>query len=146
MARRDVRTLRDTAAAASSEGKHRKALECYLELEQLEPQSPDWAKRAAETYRRLGKNREAIAAYDRAVDRYVQSGFLVQAIAVCKVILQIDPGHEGTKQRLSQISQQVGKQRFERARELLAKLVGKLGEDDPEVTRIRTLLDFMEGD
>ncbi|MBZ0231261.1 MAG: cyclic nucleotide-binding domain-containing protein [Deltaproteobacteria bacterium] len=106
MARRDVRTLRDAAATASGEGKHRKALEYYLELEQLEPASPDWAKRAAETYRRLGKNREAIAAYDRAVDRYTQSGFLVQAIAVCKVILQIDPGHEATKHRLATITQQ----------------------------------------
>jgi cAMP-dependent protein kinase regulator len=106
MARRDVRTLRDAAAQAASEGKHRKALEFYLELEQAEPSSPDWAKRAAETYRRLGKNRESIAAYDRAVDRFVQSGFMVQAIAVCKVILQIDPGHEATKHRLATITQQ----------------------------------------
>lgn len=106
MARRDVRTLKDAAAAASTEGKHRKALEHYLELEQLEPQDPNWAKRAGETYRRLGKNREAIAAYDRAVERFVQSGFLVQALAVCKVILQIDPGHEATKQRLATIAQQ----------------------------------------
>ena len=29
---------------------------------------------------------------------------------------------------------------------LLAQLVERLGEDDPEVTRIRTLLDFMEGE
>jgi hypothetical protein len=29
---------------------------------------------------------------------------------------------------------------------LLSTLVRKLGEDDPEVTRIRTLLDFMEGE
>jgi cAMP-dependent protein kinase regulator len=106
MARRDARTLRDAAATASSEGKHRKALEYYLELEQLEPSEPNWAKRAGETYRRLNKNREAIAAYDRAVERYVQGGFLVQAIAVCKVILGIDPGHEATKHRLASISQQ----------------------------------------
>lgn len=106
MARRDARTLRDAASAAAAEGKHRKALECYLELERLEPADPSWPKRAAETYRRLGKNREALAAYDRTVDRFVQSGFLVQAIAVCKVILQLDPQHEATKQRLATITQQ----------------------------------------
>ncbi|MBE7454205.1 MAG: cyclic nucleotide-binding domain-containing protein [Kofleriaceae bacterium] len=104
MARRDARTLRDAASAAAAEGKHRKALECYLELERLEPADPSWPKRAAETYRRLGKNREALAAYDRTVDRFVQSGFLVQAIAVCKVILQLDPQHEATKQRLATIT------------------------------------------
>ena len=38
-----------------------------------------------------------------------------------------------------------GRQRFEKARVLLARLVERLGEDDPEVTRVRTLLDFMEG-
>jgi cAMP-dependent protein kinase regulator len=106
VARRDIRTLRDAASAAASEGKHRKALECYLELEQLEPGEPNWPKRAAETYRRLNKNREAIAAYDRAADRYVQGGFLVQAIAVCKIILQIDPTHEATKSRLASITEQ----------------------------------------
>ena len=47
---------------------------------------------------------------------------------------------------LSEVSQEVGKQRYEKARELLAQLVNRLGEDDPEVTRIRTLLDFMEGE
>lgn len=106
MARRDIRTLRDSAATAAAEGKYRKALECYLELEQLEPGEPNWPKRAAEVYRRLNKNREAIAAYDRAADRYVQGGFLVQAIAVCKIVLQIDPAHEQTKQRLGAITEQ----------------------------------------
>lgn len=106
MARRDSRSLRDEATTAASEGKHRKALECYLELERIEPAEPNWSKRVAETYRRLGRNREAIAAYDRAAERYVQNGFLVQAIAVCKVILQIDPGNEQTKHRLLTISEQ----------------------------------------
>jgi hypothetical protein len=41
--------------------------------------------------RRLNKHKDAVEAYARAVDRYAQSGFLVQAIAVCKVILQLEP-------------------------------------------------------
>ena len=106
MARRDARTVRDDAARASAEGKHRKAIECYLELEQLEPSEPNWSKRAAETYRRLDRGREAIAAYERAIDRYVQGGFLVQAIAVCKVILSLEPGNDGAKRRLASMSEQ----------------------------------------
>lgn len=106
MARRDARTVRDEAARASAEGKHRKAVEFYLELEQLEPSEPSWPKRAAETYRRLDRGREAIAAYERAIDRYVQGGFLVQAIAVCKVILSLEPGNDGAKRRLASISEQ----------------------------------------
>ena len=106
MARKDVRTLRDEAAEAASAGKHKRALECYLELEQREPSEPNWPKRAAEIYRRLGKQRDAVAAYDRAAERYAQTGFLVQAIAVSKIIQQIDPGHEPTRQRLASIADQ----------------------------------------
>jgi hypothetical protein len=39
----------------------------------------------------------------------------------------------------------IGGQHFDRAHVVLAQLVGQLGEDDPEVVRIQTLLDFVEG-
>ncbi|MBL8625588.1 MAG: cyclic nucleotide-binding domain-containing protein [Myxococcales bacterium] len=106
MARRDVRVVRDEAARAAAEGKHKRAIECYLELEALEPSEPNWPKRAAETYRRLDRQREAVAAYERAIERYVQGGFLVQAIAVCKVILSLEPGHDSAKMRLASMSEQ----------------------------------------
>lgn len=101
---RDARQLRDEAAAAVGSGKHKRALECYLELERLEPTDAQWPKRAGETYRRLGKPRDAVAAFERAAERYAQNGFLVQAIAVCKLILQIDPSHVETQQRLAAIN------------------------------------------
>jgi cAMP-dependent protein kinase regulator len=106
MARRDARALRDEVASAIDKGKFKRALECIRELEEIEPRDAAWPKRAAEVYRRLGKNREAIAAYERAADRYAQGGFLVQAIAVCKQILQLDPSHVDTLRRLSAITEQ----------------------------------------
>jgi CRP-like cAMP-binding protein len=105
---RDVRNLRAEASEAAAAGKHKKALAAYLELEQLEPRDANWSKRAAETYRRLGKDKDAIAAFTRAADRYAQSGFLVQAIAVCKLILQIDPKNDDALRRLAQMNEQVG--------------------------------------
>ena len=98
---KDVRQLRDEAGTASASGRHKRALECYTELEQLEPRDAQWPKRAAEAYRKLNKTRAAIDAFDRAADRYAQNGFMVQAIAVCKLILQIDPNHVATQQRLA---------------------------------------------
>lgn len=59
--------------------------------------------------------------------------------------MDADPRAEEVKSMLSQLSLEVGRQQFEVAHVLLARLVDRLGEDDPEVTRIRTLLDFMEG-
>ncbi|MGE5187286.1 MAG: cyclic nucleotide-binding domain-containing protein [Acidobacteriota bacterium] len=105
---RDLRKLREEANEATASGKYKRALSAYLELERLEPSDAQWSKRAAETYRRLGKERDAIDAYARAVDRYAQGGFLVQAIAVCKLILQIDPKNDEALRRISAINEQIG--------------------------------------
>ncbi|HEU0037068.1 MAG TPA: cyclic nucleotide-binding domain-containing protein [Kofleriaceae bacterium] len=105
---KDARTLREEAAQATASGKLKRALAAYLELERLEPRDAQWAKRAGETYRRLGNNKNAIEAFNRSVERYAQNGFLVQAIAVCKIILQIDPNHQDTLRRLSMMNEQIG--------------------------------------
>jgi CRP-like cAMP-binding protein len=105
---KDGRALREEAAAAIAAGKHKRALAAYLELERMESRDAQWAKRAGETYRRLGNNGKAIEAFERSAERYAQNGFLVQAIAVCKVILQIDPKHADTLRRLAEMNEQIG--------------------------------------
>ena len=105
---RDVRQLREEASEAAAAGKHKRALAAYLELERLEPRDAQWSKRAAETYRRLGKDKDAVGAYTRAADRYAQSGFLVQAIAVCKLILQIEPKNDDALRRIAYMNEQIG--------------------------------------
>jgi CRP-like cAMP-binding protein len=105
---KDVRALREEAAEATAAGKYKRALAAYLELERLEPRDAQWAKRAGETYKRLGNNKHAIEAFERSADRYAQNGFLVQAIAVCKLVLQIDPNHAEALRRLSQMNEQLG--------------------------------------
>ena len=72
--------------------------------------------------------------------------FGVDSSRILEEIMSADPRTQDVKELLSEISQEVGKQRYESARGLLNQLVGRLGEDDPEVTRIRTLLDFIEGE
>jgi predicted ATP-binding protein involved in virulence len=71
--------------------------------------------------------------------------FGVDSSRVLEEIMHADPRAQEVNQLLSELSQETGKQHFERARELLAALTARLGEDDPEVTRARTLLDFIEG-
>ncbi|MGE0868397.1 MAG: cyclic nucleotide-binding domain-containing protein [Kofleriaceae bacterium] len=106
---KDTRALREEAAAATAAGKFKRALAAYLELERLEPRDPQWSKRAGETYRRLNNNRMAIEAYSRSAERYAQGGFLVQAIAVCKLILQIDPHHADALRRVAQMNEEIGR-------------------------------------
>jgi CRP-like cAMP-binding protein len=105
---KDARALRQEAAEANAAGRYKRALAAYLELERIEPHDAQWAKRAGETYKRLGNYKNAIEAFERSAERYALNGFLVQAIAVCKLILQIQPEHADTLRRLSQMSEQVG--------------------------------------
>jgi CRP-like cAMP-binding protein len=105
---KDARVLREEAAAATAAGKYKRALAAYLELERVEPRDAQWAKRAAEALRKLGRDDEAITAYARAADRYAQNGFLVQAIAICKLVLQIRPGHPDTLRRLGTMTEDLG--------------------------------------
>ncbi len=93
MARKDVSALRDEAARAVERGKLKQALDLYAELEERQPADASWPKRIGEVHRRGGDGAAAVVAFDRAVDKYLGAGFLVQAIAVAKLILQIDGAH-----------------------------------------------------
>ena len=72
--------------------------------------------------------------------------FGVDSSRVLEEIMEANPRTMEVEDLLKKVSREVGEQQYEKARELLTQLVGRLGEDDPEITRIRTLLDFMEGE
>ena len=71
--------------------------------------------------------------------------FGVDSSRVLEEIMNVDPRTKAISELLARVSDEIGSQHFERARELLVELAANLGENDPEVTRARTLLDFMEG-
>lgn len=71
--------------------------------------------------------------------------FGMDSSQVLEEIMEADPRTHEIEGLLSQISEEIGQQQFASARSSLTTLVVRLGEDDPEVTRLRTLLDFVEG-
>ena len=71
--------------------------------------------------------------------------FGVDSSRVLEEIMEADPRTKEVQQLLTAISQAIGGQQFDHGRQLLGMLVEQLGETDPEVTRLRTLLDFVEG-
>ena len=72
--------------------------------------------------------------------------FGVDSSRVLEEIMDSPPRATEVDALLKKVSKEVSKQRYEHARQSLAQLIELLGEGDPEVTRIRTLLDFMEGE
>ena len=72
--------------------------------------------------------------------------FGVDSSRVLEEVMEADPRTENVQKLLTAVSNDIGRQRYDDARELLAQLIDLLGEGDPEVTRVATLLDFLEGE
>ena len=71
--------------------------------------------------------------------------FGVDSSRVLEEIMDANPRTGEIQELLGEISRAIGKQQYDRARKLVTRLSEQLGESDPEVTRLRTLLDFVEG-
>lgn len=89
----DLRKLKNEALEAAGKGNWRRAAWCYANLEKDEPAEPGWSLKLGESQRKLGNDDEAIKALGRAVNGYAKNGLILKAIAVCKIILSIDPSH-----------------------------------------------------
>lgn len=100
MGKMDAGKLRDKAAAATAKGKHKKALGLYEKLSGLEPDNGMWSRKEGEMHRHLGDDTAAIASFERASERYAARGFVVKAVAVCKMILRIDPSQVRAQEQL----------------------------------------------
>src|SRR5688572_31282929 len=98
-----VRKLREAAHTAFHKNKFAEALTRLSELETLQPSEPEWPRRAAECHRALGATSAQIDALGRAAELYAIGGHVVKAIAVCKVILGLDPKHTRTQAQLSEL-------------------------------------------
>ena len=103
MATVDLRKLKDQATRAVEKKQYAKAAELYLQIADAEPGDADWRQRAGEAWRKAGQPAQAVAALVAAAGVYAHNGFLLKAIAVCKVVLQLDPGHTATQARLAEL-------------------------------------------
>jgi CRP-like cAMP-binding protein len=96
----DLRKLKNEALEAAGKGNWRKAVWCYANLEKDEPAEPGWSLKLGESLRKTGNDEEALKALGRAVNAYAKTGLVLKAIAVCKIILGIDPRHAHTQELL----------------------------------------------
>jgi tetratricopeptide (TPR) repeat protein len=90
-------------------GKYEKELK---ELEQKVAQDPKNLRlrvRIGDLLEKLGKRTESIEAYHAVAEEYAKSGMLIQAIALNKLILRLDPTKSKIHRQLAELYAQWGK-------------------------------------
>ncbi len=100
--------LRSKARRALLDGKYRKALELFEALHKAEPDDLRVHVKLAELREKLGQKERAVRDYIQIANAYAEQGFVVQAIAINKIVLRLDPERTEIKERLKQLSLERG--------------------------------------
>ena len=101
MSLRDLQRTIEKAERLYSKGKYQSALDSYEQMREFGEEDPKIFLRLGDIARRLGNNSLAIDDYKSAATGYAQRGFIVKAIAVCKVILNLDPSRVDIENNLA---------------------------------------------
>src|SRR5690349_351056 len=99
-----IRELREEALELLRKASHTAALVRFTELERLAPDVAEFPQRAADCHRGLGNTSEQVDALGRAAELYANQGAFAKAIALCQVILGVDPKHTRTQARLAELN------------------------------------------
>lgn len=86
-----------------TKGQWAPALDAYERVLAREPENAKVLRRVADLRARLGKRGEALEAYRKVADHYAGSGFLVQAIAIQKILLRLDPSARDVGDKLADL-------------------------------------------
>lgn len=98
-----VRKHKERASRMIAKGKYDDALEEYLKAVKIDPRDLSVRQKLAETYARMGKTQSAIREYQSVAGAYAADGLLLKAIAINKVILNLDPRHTETQGALAEL-------------------------------------------
>lgn len=103
-----IAQLKDKARTALLEGKYKKALEYYSELHEADRGDLRVHAKLAELREKTGDVPGAVRDYLAIARDYAEQGFVVQAIAINKIILRLDPAQEKVKKDLKALSRERG--------------------------------------
>ena len=97
--------LRAELNSALEHGRMREALEIYELFEKRKPDEPRWSHRKGDLLRRIGREADALRAYERAAHLYSARGFDARAAATAKLMLAIDPSKGDVLERVNRVAE-----------------------------------------
>lgn len=97
------REIKERATQLFSKGKFVKAAEAFEAYCKADPRDVQARLRMGDAWAKAGKKEQAVGAYTRAAEGFAKDGFLPRAIAASKLILELDPGHQGVQKMLADL-------------------------------------------
>ncbi|MBI5235894.1 MAG: cyclic nucleotide-binding domain-containing protein [Deltaproteobacteria bacterium] len=95
--------VKDKAEALFDKGRFSEAFDAYEKIKPYGDKDPRVYLRMGDIARKLGDNAAALSCYKDAVRSFTKLGFVIKAIAVCKIIIAIDPGQQGIHDKLAEL-------------------------------------------
>ncbi len=99
----DPREIKEKATALFSKGKFAKSAEAFEEYCKAAESDVQARLRMGDAWAKAGKKDRAVSAYQRAAEGFAKEGFLPRAIAASKLILELDPAHQGVQKMLADL-------------------------------------------
>ena len=131
----DARQIKERATGFFSKGKFAKAAEAFEEYCKADPRDIQARLRTGDAWSKAGQKDKAIIAYTRAAEGFAKDGFLPRAIAASKLILELDPAHQGVQKMLAGLyAQKSGANRGPRALQTPSAAVSAA---EPVIERLR---------
>jgi hypothetical protein len=97
--------LRVQLNSALEHGRMIEALEIYELIEKRKPDEPRWSHRKGDLLRRIGREADALCAYERAAHLYSARGFDARAAATANLMLAIDPSKGEVRDRVNRVAE-----------------------------------------
>lgn len=98
-----ISAVKDKAEGLFSKGRYDEALSAYGKIEGHGEKDPRVFLRMGDIARKIEDTRGALGYYKKAAESFVRLGFAIKAIAVCRMIINIDPSEEETNRRLAEL-------------------------------------------
>lgn len=98
-----VSIVKDKAEAYFSAGKFAESLATYEKIEEFGAKDPRIFLRMGDIARKVNDNARAIDHYKAASESFIRLGFIIKAIAVCKMIINIDPSQQDVHEKLAML-------------------------------------------
>ena len=103
MTKIDIKALKSEAEKFRGKGKLEKAIELYEQIWDAKAADAKTLQKMAEIYLKLGFKEEGVEAYREAMKGYLDTGFLVQAIAVGKILQELMPDNKEINQEVEEL-------------------------------------------